>query len=248
MCILYSLILSIVQGVTEFFPISSSAHLALLEAVFGIKDKLTLTVFLHFGSALAIIAVLCKDIKEIVTKDLQLILVLIIGSIPAGILGFFLRDKIELVFNRLILIGLALVVMGIILWLTSGLEEKRVKVTLLDAILIGIAQGIGIIPGISRSGITISTGIYLGLNRVQAVKFSLLLAIISIIGASMFEIICRSVGARLPCPYLSVIIGIFVSFFASYLSIKYLLKVVKGRNFYLFSIYCWVMGFLILII
>ncbi|MCK4352220.1 undecaprenyl-diphosphate phosphatase [candidate division WOR-3 bacterium] len=243
MGIFHSFILGIVQGLTEFFPISSSAHLALLEGIFGIKSKLTITVFLHFGSLIALIVVMWKDIKEIIINDRRLILFLIIGSIPAGVFGLFLKDKVALIFESPFLIGIALVVTGIILWLTRNIKEKRKKIRLLDAILIGIAQAIAIVPGISRSGITISAGIYLGAERVQAAKFSFLLAIISILGANIIE--TKNIVLR-ELPILPIFIGIAVSFLVSYFAIKVLLRIVKRKGFSLFSLYCWALGFFVL--
>jgi undecaprenyl-diphosphatase len=246
MSLFHSFILGIVQGITEFFPISSSAHLALLQEIFGIQSKLQVTIFLHFGSVLALLLTMRSEIKEIVTKKLRLIPLLVIGSIPAGIVGFTLKSKIELSFENPIIIGTSLVLTGIILWFTrvrSHNIPRARQITLLDALIIGIAQAIAIIPGISRSGITIAMAIYLGINRVEAAKFSFLLAIISILGATVFTLPSSQL---LTFDFTTIITAILVSFLASYFAIRTLLKVVSTRKFSLFSLYCWLLGFLVL--
>lgn len=241
---LHSIILGIVQGLTEFLPVSSSGHLALLENAFGIKGKLTLTVMLHFGSALALLVVLWRDIVEILTKNRKVIWLLIVGSIPAGVLGLLFKSKVAVIFDNPFFVGIFLVITGVILWLTKCVSEKRDKIGFRDAIIIGIAQAIAILPGISRSGITIAAGIYLGLNRVQAAKFSFLLAIISILGATVIQAKDAVMGEISALPLL---LGIIISFFASLLAIKVLLRIVRSKWFSLFAIYCWVLGFLTMV-
>lgn len=240
---IHSIILGIVQGLTEFLPISSSAHLALLEHMFGIKEKLGITVFLHLGSVIAILLIMWRDIKEILLKDRRLIGLLILGSIPAGFTGILLESKIEQAFNSLNFIGISLVITGIMLWLTRLSKTKRQRVSIIDSLLIGIAQAIAIIPGISRSGFTIGTGIHLGVDRTVATKFSLLLGCIAIFGATLFELKdLRGIHSG------NMIVGFIVSFIVSYLAIKILFKVVKNRSFAFFAIYCWALGFLVLLV
>jgi len=261
-------VLGIVQGITEFFPISSSAHLALLEKIFGIQSKLQITVFLHFGSVLALLLAMRLEIKEIITQKLRLIWLLIIGSIPAGIFGVIFKSKIELSFENTAIIGTSLVLTGIILWFTrtknvgTELAPAHKKITPLVALLIGIAQAFAIVPGISRSGITIATAIYLGINRIEAAKFSFLLAIISILGATMFILPtsqlrgeplstlvpggCDNVIAPTLFQLSTLLIAVVISFFASYFAIRTLLKIVSTKSFSLFSFYCWVLGLIVI--
>lgn len=235
------------QGLTEFLPISSSAHLALLEQAFRIQDKLQFTVLLHLGSLIALLVAMRIEIKEILLSifckhEFNLLLCLIIGSIPAGIIGILFKGKVELAFETPTIIAICLVITGIILWLTRSIRVQKPKpLTLFKAFIIGIAQAVSILPGISRSGTTIATGIYLGLKRSESAKFSFLLAIIAILGASILEI--KPSTFSLP---LFSIFGLIVSFIASYIAIKLLLKVVKTRFFALFSLYCWALGFIIL--
>ena len=256
MNLFYSIILGIVQGLTEFLPISSSAHLALLEQALGIQEKLQFTVLLHFGSLIALLVVMRKELKEIIVSifckhEFNLCLCLIIGSIPAGIAGLLFNKKVELAFETPTVIAVCLIITGIILWLTRSIGSKKPKpITLLRALIIGIAQSIAILPGISRSGITIATGIYLGIERRESAKFSFLLAIIAILGASILELSPKTLSLRshlLQYPLFSIL-GFIASFVTSYFAIKLLLRVVKTQFFALFSLYCWVLGSIILAI
>lgn len=237
------IILGIVQGITEFLPISSSGHLALFEHLFHIQEKLELTVFLHFGSVLAIIIAMRQEIKNIIKNDVKKIALLIVASIPAGIFGFLLKDILEKTFNSPYFIGITLFITGIILWLVKYTKSKRNDINFLSAIIIGIGQAIAIFPGISRSGATISTGMFLGIDKIESAKFSFLLAIISIIGANIFEL--RDIASsNIPLS----ILGILVSFIISYLAIVLLLKIIRIKKFYLFSLYCWFLSLLIFLL
>ncbi|MDD5530838.1 MAG: undecaprenyl-diphosphate phosphatase [bacterium] len=250
---IHSIILGIVQGITEFFPVSSSAHLAFLEQLFGITDKLQFTVFLHFGSVIAIIFILWKDIWDILLHDRRTILLLIIGSIPAVIVGVGFESKIEKIFNEPFMIAVALIITGLVLWFTrlkKAENNNRTKISVIDAILIGIAQSLAIVPGLSRSGFTISTGIYMGLDRTAATKFSLLLGCIAILGASLLEFIdiLKLGSSALQTMDFGVIsVGVLISFLVSYMAIKLLFKVVRKQSFSLFAIYCWVVGIFVLL-
>lgn len=248
MIILYAVILGIVQGLTEFLPVSSSAHLALLENLFGMKEKVEITVFLHFGSALALIVMMWQEIKLILLKERKTILLLIVGSIPAGIAGVLFGKEIEALFNSPRLIGVFLIITGIILWFTikvpaeGSTSGKNREINFLNAFLIGIAQSISAVcRGISRSGSTISSAMYLGINRVKAVKFSFLLGIISILGSGLFES-AKVFKTHQEIPLFPVIVGVVVSFIISCFAIKFLLNIVKTKKFAYFAFYCWALG------
>lgn len=201
-----------------------------------------------------------KEIKTIITLLPKVPWLLIIGSIPAGVIGLLFASKVELSFENPLFIATCLIITGIILWFTRsvrmGLVSAPNRITYLRAFIIGVAQAVAILPGISRSGITIATGIYLGIDRSEAAKFSFLLAIISILGANLFEMSSIHSAFSSPDPfrvgtgqYLAFsIIGVISSFLASYFAIKGVLKVVKTKQFALFSLYCWVLGFIVLAI
>jgi undecaprenyl-diphosphatase len=259
-----SIILGIVQGLTEFLPISSSAHLALLEQAFGVQDKLQLAILLHFGSVIAIIVAMRREIKRILTRQLRFVGLLIVGTIPAGVAGLLLKSKVESVFESTSVIGICLIMTGFVLWLTrfrkvspasgcdgnvnSSSEAMCGHITVVNALLIGLAQALAILPGVSRSGITIAAGIFLGVDRGEAARFSFLLAVISILGATAVEVMGATSHVHLNPQVLTFsVVGIVFSFVASYFAIKCIFKVVRTRNFSLFAIYCWVLGFVVLV-
>jgi undecaprenyl-diphosphatase len=263
MNLLESIILGIVQGLTEFLPISSSAHLALLEQAFGVQDKLQLAILLHFGSVIAIIVAMRREIKRILTRQLRFVWLLIVGTIPAGVAGLLLKSKVESVFESTSVIGICLIMTGLVLWLTrlkkvssapgwsdsdvnSSSEAVHGQITVLHALLIGAAQALAILPGVSRSGITIAAGIFLGVDREEAARFSFLLAIVSILGATAVEVMGGVSGALLnPQALTFSLVGVVFSFAASYVAIKCIFRVVRTRNFSLFAIYCWILGFVV---
>jgi undecaprenyl-diphosphatase len=243
--LLQSIVLGVIQGMTEFLPISSSAHLALFEQLFKIQPKLQITILLHFASIIAVIVAMREELKKIFTQP-KLVYLLIIGSLPAGVIGVLLKSKVELSLEKPNFIAIFLILTGIILWITRKIEEKRTNIRVLDALLIGIAQAIAIFPGISRSGVTIATGIYLGIKREESAKFSFLLAIISILGATLFT--TRNLKSLSSIHFFPLLLGFIVSFIVSYLAIKGLLKIVKTKNFSFFGIYCWALGIIILLV
>lgn len=232
-------VLAIVQGITEFLPISSSAHLAILEGMFGINEKLTITVFLHLGSLLALLYLLKADIFELI-RGFKGIFYIFIGSLPAAIAGLFLKKYVELAFSSPDLIAIFLIITGLFIWLTRTRKyEKHLRLS--NVIIIGIAQAISIFPGISRSGFTISWGILSGLDGKISAKFSFILAIVSIAGANLLEV--GSINFAIGFPLL---FGILLSFVVSLVAINFILRAIK--HFWKFSIYCWMLGFLLLVL
>ena len=197
MGIFQAIIFGIVQGITEFFPISSSGHLVILQALMGLKEpQLAFDIFLHLGTLLSILIFFRKDILRLFGEDKRLFLLLVIASIPTFIIGFLFKDTVERFFAMPKVVGSMLGLTGAWLVLAS-LYTKRQPVKkgpgILNSILIGIAQGVAIMPGISRSGATIATGILTGLDRELSFKFSFLLAIPAILGASILK--AHEIGA-----------------------------------------------------
>jgi undecaprenyl-diphosphatase len=243
-----ALILSIIQAITEWLPVSSSGHLAIFEAIFGIKD-FSFAVFLHFSSILAVIIIFWKDIFKLLDfrnkENLKYIFYLIIAIIPAGIIGYFFKDNIEKLFSSMFYLGIFFIISGIIIFSTKFFK-KRVdgELSLKDSIAMGLFQVFGILPGISRSGSTITGGLFTGANKESVVKFSFLMAIPVILGASLLEIKDIVVS---DISIVSLIISFAVCFFVSLISIKLLLKIIRRNNFYLFGIYNFIVGILVLI-
>lgn len=244
--LIQTIILSIIQGVTEWLPISSSGHLALFHNFFNFQS-LSFDVFLHFASILAAIIIFRKDILNLLNfkkiENLNYILYIIIAIIPAGIIGFFYKEKIGEFFSNMIYLGFFFIISGILIYSTKFSKEKRNKINFLDSIFIGIFQAIAILPGISRSGATISSGMFRGLKKEEAIKFSFLLAIPIIFGASLIELKELAVS---DISYNMLIISFLITFFVSLFSIKLLMNIVKNERFYLFGFYNMFLGIIIL--
>ena len=248
-----TIILAVVQGITEFFPVSSSGHLVLLEHFFKIKeDKLLLTVVLHGGTFFSVLFYYRKKVYEIIVNFFKMIFSynsvpkegknyifgIFIVTLITGFSAFLLKDFFESLFKKPVYVSLALLFTGIILILTKFVKLKDRENTVLDSILIGIAQSLAIIPGISRSGSTISSAMYLGWDKEIAAEFSFIAFLPAMFGALILEIPHKAVNSDLSL----LIVGFLVSFFVGILSIKYLIRIIKNRKFYLFGIYCLIIG------
>ena len=258
MSILILIFLGIVQGLTEFLPVSSSGHLALLESVFRFSQnqRLSYTAFLHLGTVLALLFFFRKRIYSIFAnlfnvkdrlhqKDsLSLISKIIIGTIPAGIVGYFAKDKIDQVFNQPIYSAVFLIITGLILFTTRFSKESKFKITYSDVLLIGIVQAIALLPGISRSGITISIALLLGLSRTDSFEFSFLLSIPAVLGANLLML--KDLPANLSISFL--ILAIAIPFMVGLLALKLLRNIVIKKQFHYFAYYCWIIGILAAVI
>ena len=189
--LIQAIILSIVQGITEWLPISSSGHLAIFQIIFGFQN-LAFDVFLHFASIFAVIIVFWKDIIRLLNvkkkENLKYIGFIIIGIIPAGIIGVLFKHQIENFFSSLVYLGIFFMLSGVLVYSTKFSKVRKDKPNFLDSIFIGAFQAIAILPGVSRSGATISSGLFRGLNKEEAVKFSFFMAIPVILGAALVEL------------------------------------------------------------
>lgn len=240
-------ILSIIQGITEWFPISSSGHLAILHNIFGFQN-LPFDVFLHVACLFAVIVVFRKEIISLFNlkdKDSRrMLLGLAIATVPAVIVGFFLKDFIEKFFSSMLLLGIFFMISGLIVFSTRFTKEKKQKMNYLDSLFIGIFQALAIFPGISRSGSTISAGLLRGINREKAIKFAFLLSIPVIFGAAFIEL--PSVHFA-EISYGILTFSFIITFIVSLFAIKLLKLLVYKEKFYLFGIYNFVLGFILLL-
>jgi undecaprenyl-diphosphatase len=244
----------ILQGLTEFFPISSSGHLVLLHTIFGLKEpQLAFDIFLHFGTLIAVVIFFWRDLVDLaLLRDKRRLLLLVTASIPTAIMAFVFKDMIEGLFASSRMVGYALVLTGT--WLLAGnaISNSFLKrgmkrtTTFLGAIVIGIAQGVALVPGISRSGATISTAFLLGIDREEALKFSFILSLPAVLGANLLEIHEVYNGATGGESFY-FLAGCVAAVAAGLLAIKTLFKFVKTKLFTLFGIYCILMGFLVII-
>lgn len=260
------IILAIIQGIAEFLPISSSAHLIIFRDLFLLgKDavsenlELTFDIALHFGTALAIIVYFFKDFWKMfisgVTRGIKdrngkMMWYIIFATIPAAIVGVLFEDMIENVIRtKYWLIALALIFMGIIIYIVDKkmLREKKVSsMTLRDAIIIGCSQVFALIPGFSRSGTTIATGRCLHLDREDSAKFSFYLSAPVVLGAVVLELFKIDLSLIFD-NFLIFIVGILVSFLVGILCIKFLLKYLRSNDFKLFMWYRVLLGIIILL-
>ena len=242
--ILQALVYSIVQGIAEWLPVSSSAHIALLQNIFGLQD-FPFLVFLQLASILAVIVVFWKDIIKLFNlkekENLKYWGMMIIALIPVAIVGYLFRKQITSLFLNLLFIGISLMVSGILVYSTKFVHHKEgKKLGWFDSLIIGLFQTVALIfRGITRSGSTISPGMYRGLKREDAVKFSFFIGVLTILGASILEAKNLVFGG---ISYSILIITFLLTFIISIFAIKILLRIVKSDKFYLFGIYDFILG------
>lgn len=248
-------VLGLIQGLTEFLPVSSSGHLVIFEHLLGVKQPgVTFEVAVHLGTLLSVLVAFWEDIWQLLRHPFcRLTYLIIIGTIPAGLLGYFLAPWFVQAFESLLVVGVGLLITGCFLMIGEKMATRNwfVKeaeaMSTGDALFVGVLQGLAITPGISRSGSTIAAGLFRGLDQEFAARFSFLLSIPVILGAGLLEA-KDLVGAGLiiadATPY---IIGIVTSAGFGYLAIRIVLNLVKRGRLSLFSYYCWAVGLMTLI-
>jgi len=238
---LYEIFLAFIQAATEFFPVSSSGHLALVEIVFKQKPNILFFTFLHLASLFAVIIFTRKEIIKLLSFEKQyrkMWLYLVIATIPAAVIGSFFNSRIESSFSSILFLSLAFIFTGTILIFTRFYRyysEINWKISL----FVGFFQVFALFPGISRSGMTISAGLFTGLNKEEAAKFSFLISIPVIFGAFLLELIKTTVNLSLM--YLWVI-PFLICFVFSLLFLNFLCYIIKKGNFWMFSFYCFLVG------
>ena len=240
-----ALILGILQGITEFLPVSSSGHLVIGQKLLGINvPGNAFEVILHIGTLMSILVVFWPDIHRLLgdIKDYNTriyIFTLLLGTTPAIIVGLLSKDQIALMFDNTHTVALALIVTGIILISSKWFLNKKSDLTLIKGFNIGVAQALAIIPGISRSGVTICTGLAMGLSTKEAARFSFLLAIPTIAGAGILmamDIEKISLGMDV------MVVGLLSSFLVGWAALKWLLNLLKTGKFHWFGVYCLLLG------
>lgn len=248
---LSSLVLGIIQGVTEFLPVSSSGHLELAKFFLGdnrlSEQSLYFSIVLHFATALSTIVYFRKEImklfnfKEAESRSYNLYI--IVSMIPAGFIGLFFDDWIEVFFTRsILLVACMLIVTGILLWLADLPRKSHNKLGVSEAFIIGVAQAVALIPGISRSGATISASLLLGISRSSAAQFSFLMVVPLIIGKLAKDIIDGTGSVMLQTDPTNFIIGFIAAFITGYLCCRFMVGLVKRAKLRSFSYYCFAMA------
>jgi undecaprenyl-diphosphatase len=249
MTLLAAALLGLVQGLTEFLPVSSSGHLVLAGALLRVPEgSLSFDIILHLGTLTAVLAVYSRDIAELLSgvfarrkKDLTLAGLLILGSIPAGIAGFLLADRIESLFNSPPVVSAMLLFTGCILFATRFARAgQRQDPTPLGSFVVGLFQAIALVPGISRSGMTISAGLYAGVRRESAARFSFLLSVPAILGAALLDLTGSAGIGSLDFPV--AVVGFIVSAITGYFALRLLIRFLAAGRFHFFGWYCWVVG------
>ncbi len=257
--ILDAVILGIIQGLTEFLPVSSSGHLELGKAMLGDnsvpKESLLFTVVLHFATALSTIVIFRKDILQIIkgilkfewNEDLQFISKIALSMLPAVVVGVFFEEELEQLFGgNILLVGCMLLVTALLLFLADRAKDTQKKVTFSNAFIIGISQAIAMLPGISRSGATISTSVLLGNDKTKAARFSFLMVVPLIFGKIAKDII----GGELTydsSSFVSLSAGFIAAFIAGLFACTWMISLVKKSKLSYFAIYCVVVGLVAII-
>lgn len=258
MGILEAILLGIIQGLTEFLPVSSSGHLELAKELLNISAKeqsLLMTISLHAATALSTVFIFRNDIKEIAkgllsftwNNEFQFSLKIVLSMIPAALVGLFFENEIEQLFNgKILLVGGMLIVTGLLLFLADKSKKTQRKVSFMNAFLIGISQAIAILPGISRSGATISTSVLLGIDREKAARFSFLMVVPLILGKMTKDILSGEISHE-NTNLIPLLIGFLAAFFTGLIACKWMIRLVKNSQLKYFAYYCFIVGLISMI-
>lgn len=262
----YAALLGVIQGLTEFLPVSSSGHLVLFQNLFGLKEpEIFFAVSIHVGTLVAICVFFFKDLREIATTlfsastwsvgenglweslcqkpEMRLLGLIFVGTMPTVFMGLLVRPVAEKVFSSVQIVGIMLFITGLLLWLTRRLKREGRDVsrfTIWDALCIGTIQGVAILPGLSRSGVTIAVGLFRGLDRETAARYSFLLSIPAILGAMALEL-GGAMATEFP-PARAVLLGTVIAAVVGYAALRVLINIVKKGDLYAFAPYCWLLG------
>jgi undecaprenyl-diphosphatase len=260
------LIYAIVQGITEFLPVSSSAHLEILPRIMGWTDPgLEFDIALHVGTLIAVLLYFAKDWIQIIgqafgvsvgndaelKRNRILLWLLVLGTIPIGIAGLLFKEQAENEWRNLVLIGSMLVIIGVLMWVAEriGTHKRDISgITWLDSAIIGVSQALAVVPGTSRSGITIAAGLFRGLDRAAAARFSFLLSTPAIAGAALLPLLkLRKTGGIPEDMRMPFAVGIIVSAIVGCVVIAFFMRFLRARTLYPFIYYRIAFGIAIII-
>lgn len=259
MSIIEAIILGIVQGLTEFLPVSSSGHLELVKHLFGSKwiasESLLFTVSVHFATAMSTVVVFRKDILEIIKGlfqfewnfETKFTSYIILSMFPAAIVGLFFEDTLESLFSgQIILVGMMLLITGLLLILADKARYTEKSVGWKQALIIGLSQAIAIMPGISRSGATISTSVLLGIDRTKSARFSFLMVLPLIFG-KMFKDLLGGEFYLDDDKLFNILIATVAAFIAGILACRLMINLVRNSKLIYFAVYCFIIGLIAII-
>ena len=251
-----ALVLGIVQGLTEYLPVSSSGHLAIGSALFGIEgeENLAFTIVVHVATVFSTLVILWKEIEWIfrglfkfqMNSEIRYVINILISMIPIGIVGVFFKDTVESIF------GSGLLIVGCMLLVTAALlafsyyakPRQKENISMKDAFIIGLSQACAVLPGLSRSGTTIATGLLLGNNKAKLAQFSFLMVIPPILGEALLDVLKLVKGEDIAgdIPTLSLVVGFVAAFLSGCLACKWMINIVKKGKLIYFAIYCAIAG------
>lgn len=248
-----AILLGIIQGLTEFLPVSSSGHLEILNRLLGIsgENNLPFTIAVHGGTVLSTIVVFWKQIVELIRGlfkfemnwQTQFILKICVSFIPIVIVGLTLKKEVESLFGgNLLIVGIMLIVTGLLLLFSTRAKTKGRELGYRHAFWIGVAQAIAVLPGLSRSGSTISAGLLMGVKRSEVASFSFLMVLVPIIGINVLELAGGNLSASGPVDLQPVFAGFIAAFITGTLACKMMINLVKKGNLVWFSVYCFIVG------
>ena len=257
-----ALILGILQGLTEYLPVSSSGHLTIGSALFGIEgeENLTFTIVVHIATVLSTLVILWKEIDWIfkglfkwqMNDETKYVLNIIVSMIPIGIVGVFFKDTVEEIFGSgLLIVGCMLILTAVLLTFSYYAKPRqKEKISIRDAFIIGIAQACAVMPGLSRSGSTIATGLLLGNKKESLAQFSFLMVIPPILGEALLDgmkIMEDASSASADISTLSLVIGFMAAFISGCIACKWMINIVKKGKLIWFGIYCAIAGIITVI-
>ena len=251
-----ALILGLIQGLTEYLPVSSSGHLAIGSALFGIEgeENLAFTIIVHVATVLSTLVILWKEIEWIfkglfkfqMNDETRYVINIIVSMIPIGIVGVFFKDKVEAIFGSgLLVVGFCLLVTALLLSFSYYYKPRqKEKISLKDAFIIGLSQACAVLPGLSRSGTTIVTGLLLGNSKEKLAQFSFLMVIPPILGEALLDAIKMMKGEDIAgdIPAISLIVGFLAAFVSGCVACKWMINIVKKGKLIYFAIYCAIAG------
>ena len=270
MDLIQGIIIGIVQGLTEFLPVSSSAHLVFIQNIFGVESSLAFDTFLHLGSLLAVLWFFRGDIIKMIKSwwlsigDIlqgrfkqgfyddpykRLAWYVILATIPVALVGVLFEDAVDSLFaGSLYVPAFFLFVTGTILYLSQRMTSGEINfhnVGAKESLFMGLGQACAILPGLSRSGTTIAAGLVIGLDKEFAAKFSFILSIPAILGAFLLQL--KDIGSAMDANFLPVILGFIAAFIAGYAAIKWMLELIQKRSLDIFAYYCWIVGIVVFV-
>ncbi len=268
MDIIQGIIIGIVQGLTEFLPVSSSAHLVFIQKLLGVQSSLAFDTFLHLGTLIAVMWFFRYDIYKMLKSwwlslgDIlqgrfkegfyedpykRLAWYVILATIPVGIVGVLFEDSVDALFSGALYVpAFFLFVTGTILYLSQRMTSGEINyntITKKEALFMGLGQACAILPGLSRSGTTIAAGLTIGLDKEFAAKFSFILSIPAILGAFLLQV--KDIGSAMDANFLPVFLGFIASIIAGYMAIKWMLDLIQNKSLDIFAFYCWLMGLIV---